>query len=211
MLKIILKSGHYAIQPLSHESPLTVALQDSCFESLNEINSGEYNFDYQAKDSRGLSFIGQLIFKMQNLPDQRGFEFDKLNNFAETVFQDLNLDMHAKQFVNTGTIKKQINAWQLIFKNLRHHRVLKQATKILIDVAERQGDYTIDEEQKQTLFKNTIKLLMAHGNDCAGAWSQLGKLVALCKIDVFQLKDKNGKGLVHKLVKSWPLQIEHSS
>lgn len=46
MLTIILESGHYSIQPKNHESPLNVALQDNCFESLIQINNGDYKFDY---------------------------------------------------------------------------------------------------------------------------------------------------------------------
>ena len=46
MLHIILDSGHYAIQDPKYESPLLVALKNNCFESINIIDSGDYEFDY---------------------------------------------------------------------------------------------------------------------------------------------------------------------
>lgn len=112
-------------------------------------------------------------------------EFEKLSNFTEFVFKDIDLNMHKKQFVNTGTMKKQVSAWQLIFKNLRHHRTIRFATQTLIDVGARKNDYKLEEWEKLTLFKNTVKLLMAHGGDCAYAWKKLGEFVKLCDIDVF--------------------------
>lgn len=46
MLQIILESRNYALFDTKHGSPLTVALQNNCFESINIINSGDYDFDY---------------------------------------------------------------------------------------------------------------------------------------------------------------------
>ena len=61
MLSIILESGKFSIQGQTHESPLAVAVQDNCFESLTLMINGEYKIDYQQTDSRGLSLIGQVM------------------------------------------------------------------------------------------------------------------------------------------------------
>lgn len=63
-------------------SPLTVALQHNCFEAIQIINSGDYKFDYQMRDALGQSFLGYLIQKLQDLPEERGLEFDKLATFT---------------------------------------------------------------------------------------------------------------------------------
>lgn len=44
-------------------------------------------------------------------PDQKGLEFDKLNNFTTIMFETIKVDMHKKQFSNIGAVKKQISAW----------------------------------------------------------------------------------------------------
>ena len=69
MLYIILDSGHYALVDAKHGSPLTVALQDNCFDSIHIINSGEYKFDYQMCDTTGQSFVGYLVKKLQDMTD----------------------------------------------------------------------------------------------------------------------------------------------
>ena len=94
MLLIILENGHYALYDSKHGSPLTVALQNNCFESIHIINSGNFNFDYQMQDSQGQSFIGYLIRKMQDITDEQGEEFEKLADFSKGVFDGIKLDMH---------------------------------------------------------------------------------------------------------------------
>lgn len=48
MLKKILNSGHYALHDVRHGSPLTVALQYNCFESIDIMMHGDggYHFDF---------------------------------------------------------------------------------------------------------------------------------------------------------------------
>jgi len=74
MLHIILDSGHYALQDPKHESPLLVALQHNCFESINIFDSGDYEFDYQMQDSEGLSFIGHIMKQLGGHAEDN-FEF----------------------------------------------------------------------------------------------------------------------------------------
>ena len=45
MMVIILESGNYNIFDSKYGSPLTVALQDNCFESIHIMTNGNYNFD----------------------------------------------------------------------------------------------------------------------------------------------------------------------
>ena len=210
MLRIQLDCGHYALYDVEHDGPLTVALHNNCFESLFIINNGDYNFDYQYQNNKGLSFIGQIIKQLQDMAEESGDQFDKLCKFADTIFGNITLDMHKEQFANTGTIEKKISAWQLIFKNLRHHRKIKYATQSLINIAKAQGNYELNEVEQQTLFKSAMKLLMAHGNDAVKAWKQLGEFCTLCNVNVFESKDKRGKGLEHRLARQWPTQIDSS-
>jgi len=51
MLHIILESGHFAYSDSKNGSPLTQALQNNCFDSINIIMNGDYNFDVQMTDS----------------------------------------------------------------------------------------------------------------------------------------------------------------
>lgn len=94
MLNIILESGHYAIFDAKHGSPLTVGLMHNCFESINVIINGDYKFDYQTQDAHGLSFVGYLCKRMQDIPDEKGEEFEKLANFSRDIFANIDLDMH---------------------------------------------------------------------------------------------------------------------
>lgn len=173
--------------------------------------NGDYDIDYQQVDNKGISFIGQVILKLQSLHDDSGTEFDNLSGFADNLFSNLDLDLHKEQFENTGTAIKSVSAWQIVFKNLRHHRLIRHATQLLINVIEAKGNYEIKQNEKLTLFKNSIKLLMAHGQDAANAWSKLGEFCKKCEVDVYTFRDKNNRGLTHKMVRSWPLHITESS
>jgi hypothetical protein len=50
MLHIILESGNYAFFDAKNGSPLTVALENNCFDSINIILKPEYKFDVQMPD-----------------------------------------------------------------------------------------------------------------------------------------------------------------
>lgn len=65
MLLIILESGHFSTNDPQHGSPLTIAQKNECFDSINLMNEGETEFDYQAVDSKGLSLVGHLFKKLQ--------------------------------------------------------------------------------------------------------------------------------------------------
>ena len=82
MLKIILESRHYALIDAKNGSALTVALQHNSFESIDIINSGDYDFDYQMQDANGQSFLGDLAKKMLDSKDEDSLEFEKLYNFS---------------------------------------------------------------------------------------------------------------------------------
>lgn len=41
-----------------------------------------------------MSFLGYLVQKIHELPEERGLEFDKLSDFTKIVFDDIKLDMH---------------------------------------------------------------------------------------------------------------------
>ena len=86
MLNIILQSGHYALYDSKNGSPLTVALENNCFESIDIIMNGDFQFDVQMTDAQGQSFVGYLIKKMLENPEQSGLEFDKLANFSQSLF-----------------------------------------------------------------------------------------------------------------------------
>ena len=47
MLKIILSSGNFALYDSLNGSPLNVALEYNCFESLQIMKNGDLNFDLQ--------------------------------------------------------------------------------------------------------------------------------------------------------------------
>lgn len=66
MLKKILNSGHYALFDVRHGSPLTVALQHNCFESIDIMMNGDNanQFDFQMLDNQGQSFLGYLTRKL---------------------------------------------------------------------------------------------------------------------------------------------------
>jgi hypothetical protein len=70
MLLIILESGNFAYFDSQNRTPLSVALDHVCIESLNIMCQEEYKFDFQQQDSTGISFIGLLIKKLQEIPDE---------------------------------------------------------------------------------------------------------------------------------------------
>lgn len=211
MLNIILESGHYALYDSKNGSPLTVALQNNCFDSIHIIMNGDFKFDVQMTDAQGQSFVGYLIKKMLENPEQSGLEFDKLDDFSNNLFKTLDLDMHKKQFANIGTVKKQISAWQLVFKSLRHHRTIRLANRRILEYAFRKGDFTLDADEKNTLFKSSVKAVLSFGRDARSSWSQLSILCKSCGVNIFETKDSLGKGVEHRLIKNWPIKIKRSN
>lgn len=189
MLHIILESGHFAYSDSKNGSPLTQALQNNCFDSINIIMNGDYNFDVQMTDSQGQSFVGYLFKKLLDNPDQKGLEFDKLNDFTVNMMNTLELDMHKKQFANVGAVKKQISAWQLIFKSLRHHRTIRLANRhLIVYVMQKKKDYSLNDEEKNTLFKSSVKTILSFGRDSQSAWQQLSIFCGAnaCNVDIFE-------------------------
>lgn len=47
---------------------------------------------------------------------------------------------------------------------------MRFATKAIVDVAVKQKDYKLNDKEKNSLFKNAIKLLVAHSNDIHNTW-----------------------------------------
>lgn len=161
-MTIILDSGNFAVVDQRFGSPLTVALQDKCYQSIDIITSGDYKFDFQMQDNDGISFVGYLTKYLMDAPDENGDEFEKLHSFSVTVFGKITIDLHKVQFANYGAKKKIITCWQLVFKVLRRHRIARKGTKALFSNITKQKDWNkseFDDNVKHTLFKNTIKLL----------------------------------------------------
>lgn len=65
MLKIIIESGHYEVNDKVNGSPLSVALQNYCFESIQILNSSKSEFDYQMQDQAGISMLGHMVTKFE--------------------------------------------------------------------------------------------------------------------------------------------------
>jgi len=74
MMYIILENKLFSAHDAIHGSPLTVALRHDCYESIRIMNSGDYNFDYQTLDARGISFYGHLVMKLQEVQSTDGFD-----------------------------------------------------------------------------------------------------------------------------------------
>lgn len=127
------------------------------------------------------------------------------------MFANSELDLHKEQFNNIGTTKKQISAFQLIFKSLRHQRSVKYVCKSLIGIAERKNDYALTAKEKNTLFKNAAKLIRAYKQDCEPAIAQIGELSRLCNVNLYEFKDKRGKGLNDRLFDLWSQDIKKAS
>jgi len=63
-------------------------------------------------------------------------EHEELKKFADSVFET-DLDLHKEQVQNTGTIKKQISAFQFVFKSLRGQRKESYLVTKILDIAQR--------------------------------------------------------------------------
>jgi hypothetical protein len=71
--------------------------------------------------------------------------------------------MHKEQFANTGAIKKSVSAFKLIFKNVKKHRSVKAQTKILLDIAaKRDGELQLNDDEKLTLYRNSVKFVLSY-------------------------------------------------
>jgi hypothetical protein len=163
------------------------------------------------QDESGLSFLGYLFERLQYESfEGKDDEYEKLTDFTSYLLDDMTIDMHKEQFVNTGTLKKKISAWQLIFKNIRHHREQRWFTEMLMYKGQEQDNYELTEKEKNTLFKNACKLLIAHSNDIHQVWLKKCDYLMKCDVNIFEMKDKNGEGIEHKLTKAWPTQISRS-
>lgn len=149
---------------------------------------------------------------MLELPNEEGVEFDKLREFSQPIFENITLDMHKAQFANIGTVKKQISAWQLVFKSMRHHRMIKWVTMQILKIGIlKQRDFNLTDGERQTLFKNSMKLIMGwthKDGNVKNSWKQMAYLCKLFKVNIFEMRDKLGKGIAYRLVKAWPTQFE---
>lgn len=116
--------------------------------------------------------------------------------------------MHKKQFNNNGTFRKPVSGWQLIFKSIRRHRRIRYSTDGLIKVAKRIGNFELNKEEKNTLYKNTVKMIQNYHSSSKDALRSIGEFWTLCKVDIFEMQDKNKRNLAAKLIRKWPLIIE---
>ena len=112
--------------------------------------------------------------------------------------------MHKSQFANTGAIKKSVSAYKLIFKNMKKHRVIKASTNILIDIIEKEGKYDLNDEERLTLYKNTVKFILTYDTKKSEEGETLkvfSKLCKKCNVNIFEAKDKRNEGLEFRFVK----------
>ena len=118
--------------------------------------------------------------------------------------------MHKRQFMNVGNVKKSISGWKLIFKSLRHHRAIRMGTKSLINVANKQSNFDLQDQEKITLFNSTCKLLITYTDErqTTEAWNLMCDYCKKCGISFFEMKDKRGQGIEYRLAKNWPIQIK---
>jgi len=52
-------------------------------------------------------------------------------------------------------------------------------------------NFDINDEEKNTLFKSTIKCILSYGRDAHSVWSQLSKFCSVnaCNVNIFEMKD----------------------
>jgi hypothetical protein len=87
---------------------------------------------------------------------------------------------------------------------MRHHRVIRFVTQTILNVAKRQGNYELNDSEKNTLLKSASKLLIAHSREIHGTWRQMCQFLKKCGVNIFEMKDQRGEGIEHRLIKAWP-------
>ena len=91
---------------------------------------------------------------------------------------------------------------------MRHHRKIRLATSILINFVETQDNYDLTAEEINTLFKNSVKIVIAFGKDANAALKQISNFCKKCQVNIFETKDSFNKGLEYRLIEFWPSKIE---
>ena len=64
MLSKILDSGNLSLNDEVNDSPLNVALDYNCVDSIKMMIESDNEFNFQQKDKKGISFLGYLVKKL---------------------------------------------------------------------------------------------------------------------------------------------------
>ena len=75
---------------------------------------------------------------------------------------------------------------------------------------QKKRDYTLNDAEKNTLFKSSVKSILSFGRDSQRAWQQLSIFCGAnaCNVNIFEFKDALHHGVEYRLAKGWPIKIK---